>query len=315
MLNKVKKILILILIANIIMIFWGMDSPSQNSLIDVFLRFENEEIYFLNSPILVKIEITNKSVNNYFFEVAENLIFTVDFKVYNSYAEQVPYSKFYILSKATKEKVYTRTMLLTPNQSISYTVDISQWFEFKEGGNYYIQGLFYPSIERDQVFLTKNILKLELNPPKNLFPSEETAKQNVEAKKIQQNLKDIPPYKIVEMALKARIDHNWDLYFTFFDFDSYIIQYSKYKNIYLYASEQERLKIIEDFKKERISEFYNDLVHYEIKKSIIEKDKAIIYVYLEFKYKNIIEKFEGEFYLILKNQVWLISGYILVPIH
>ncbi len=315
MLNKIKKILMLILIANIIMIFWGMDSPSQNSLIDVFLRFENEEIYFLNSPILVKIEITNKSVNNYFFEVAENLIFTVDFKVYNSYAEQVPYSKFYILSKATKEKVYTRTMLLTPNQSISYTVDISQWFEFKEGGNYYIQGLFYPSIERDQVFLTKNILKLELNPPKNLFPSEETAKQYVEAKKIQQNLKDIPPYKIVEMALKARIDHNWDLYFTFFDFDSYIIQYSKYKNIYLYASEQERLKIIEDFKKERISEFYNDLIHYEIKKSIIEKDKAIIYVYLEFKYKNIIEKFEGEFYLILKNQVWLISGYILVPIH
>ncbi|HPC38085.1 MAG TPA: hypothetical protein PLF21_02110 [Exilispira sp.] len=315
MLNKIKKILMLILIANIIMIFWGMDSPSQNSLIDVFLRFENEEIYFLNSPILVKIEITNKSVNNYFFEVAENLIFTVDFKVYNSYAEQVPYSKFYILSKATKEKVYTRTMLLTPNQSISYTVDISQWFEFKEGGNYYIQGLFYPSIERDQVFLTKNILKLELNPPKNLFPSEETAKQYVEAKKIQQNLKDIPPYKIVEMALKARIDHNWDLYFTFFDFDSYIIQYSKYKNIYLYASEQERLKIIEDFKKERISEFYNDLIHYEIKKSIIEKDKAIIYAYLEFKYKNIIEKFEGEFYLILKNQVWLISGYILVPIH
>ena len=315
MINKTKKILLLLLFLNICNIFLGFDSNPNNNNIEVFLKFENEEIYFLNSPILIKIEITNKSPNNYFFEVAENLIFTVDFKVFTSYAEQVPYSKYYILSKATKEKVYTRTLMLTPNQSISYTVDISQWFEFKEGGIYFIQGLFYPSIERDQVFLTKNILNLELNPPKSFFPSEKTAKEYVQAKITQQNLKDLPPYKIVEMALKARIDHNWDLYFTFFDFDSYIIQYSKYRDIYLYASEQDRLKIIEDFKKERISEFYNDLIHFEIKKSIIEKDKAIIYVYLEFKYKNIIEKFDGEFYLILKNQVWLISGYILVPIH
>ncbi len=311
---SIKKILIMVLIFNLFILFVSMDNNNLSS-IEVFLKFENEEIYFLGSPILIKIEITNKSPNNYFFEVAENLMFTVDFKVFTSYAEQVEYSKYYILAKATKEKVYTRPVILSPFQSLSYTVDISQWFDFKESGYYLIQGLFYPSIERDQVMLTKNVLKLELNPPKSLFPSEATAAQYVQAKKTQQNLKDLPPYKIVEMALKARIEHNWDLYFTFFDFDSYIIQFSKYKNIYLYASEKDRLKIIEDFKKERIAEFYNDLIHFEIKKSIIEKDKAIIYVYLEFKYKNIIEKFEGEFYLILKNQVWLISGYILVPVH
>jgi hypothetical protein len=69
--------------------------------------------------------------------------------------------------------------------------------------------------------------------------------------------KKLPPYKIVEMALQARFDRKWDLYFSFFDFDSYIIQYTKYKTKYLYASEQDRLIIIEDFMKERISEFYN----------------------------------------------------------
>lgn len=313
--NKIIKISIILIINFLIFLFLGFQQDSTFNNLELYLKFENEEIYFLGSPIYIKIEITNKSPNNIFFEVAENLMFSVDFKVYNSYAEQVPYTKFYILSKSTKEKVYTRPVLLTPFQSLSYTVDISQWFDFKESGYYFIQGLFYPSIERDKVFLTRNILKLELNPPKSLFPSEKTASKYVEAKKIQQNLKDIPPYKIVEMALKARIERNWDLYFAFFDFDTYIIQYSKYKNIYLYASEQERLKIIEDFKKERISEFYNDLLHFEIRKSVIEKDKAIIYVYLEFKYKTTIEKFEGEFYLILKNQTWLISGYILVPIH
>lgn len=309
---KIKRNLLIFVFIIFLSIFLSFDTSNS---IEVFIKFENEEIYFLGSPIYVKIEITNKSTNNYFFEVAENLIFSVDFKVYTSYAEQVEYTKYYLLSRATKEKVYTRTVLLTPFQSLSYTVDISQWFDFKHSGEYFIQGLFYPSIERDKVIIAKNILKLELNPAKSLFPQEETAKQYVEAKKIQQNLKDLPPYKIVEMALKARIEHNWDLYFSLFDFDSYIIQYSKYRDNYLYSSEQDRLKIIEDFKKERISEFYNDLIYFEIKKSVIEKDKAIIYVYLEFKYKNIIEKFEGEFYLVLKNQVWLISGYILVPIH
>ncbi len=312
---KIKNIVILLIFIFSIFILFSFSSEDINNMIDLYLRFENEEIYFVGSPILVRIEITNKSPNNYFLEIAENLMFSIDFKVFTSYAEQVPYSKYYILAKATKEKVFTRSILLSPFQSMSYTVDISQWFDFKQSGIYFIQGLFYTSIERDQVILTKNILKLELNPAKSFFPSEKQASEYVEAKKIQKNLKDLPPYKIVEMALNARIEHNWELYFSLFDFDSYIIQFSKYRDIYTYASEKERLKIIEDFKKERIEEFYNELIHYEIKKSIIEKDKAVINVYLEFNYKNIIEKFEGEFYLVLKNQIWLISGYILVPIH
>jgi len=309
---KIKKILYFTILLIFISLILSFDIESS---LEVDIKFDSEQIYFLNSPIDVKFEKINKTAQNYYFEVAEDIIFSVDFKIYTSAGEEVPYSKQYILTKSTREKVYTRTILIAPFQSVSYIINISEWYDFQTSGLYFIQGIFYPSIERDSQIISKNVLKLELNPPKTFFPSATTAEKYVEAKKVQQNIRDLPPYKIVEMALQARIDRNWDLYFSFFDFDSYIIQYTKYKTKYLYASEQDRLKIIEDFKKERISEFYNDLIHYEIKKTVIEKDKAVVNVYLEFKYKDIIERYDSEFYLVLKNQTWLIYGYILVPIH
>ena len=41
MINKTKKIFLIFLVLNICAIFLGVDSPSNNSNIEVYLQFEN----------------------------------------------------------------------------------------------------------------------------------------------------------------------------------------------------------------------------------------------------------------------------------
>ncbi|MFN3411106.1 MAG: hypothetical protein ACK4YF_02970, partial [Exilispira sp.] len=81
----IKKALFIFIFLIFIFTIYSFSDDSDNQYIDVYLKFENEEIYFVGSPVLIRIEIMNKSPNNYFFEVAENLLFTVDFKIYTSY--------------------------------------------------------------------------------------------------------------------------------------------------------------------------------------------------------------------------------------
>ncbi|HPO60759.1 MAG TPA: hypothetical protein PLN45_04335 [Exilispira sp.] len=96
---KIKKILYFTILLIFISLILSFDIESS---LEVDIKFDSEQIYFLNSPIDVKFEIINKTAQNYYFEVAEDIIFSVDFKIYTSAGEEVPYSKQYILTKMAK---------------------------------------------------------------------------------------------------------------------------------------------------------------------------------------------------------------------
>lgn len=309
--QAIKKAILLLIF--IVILFFSSTTAKEN--IKCFIKFRSETIYFINQPIIIKFEIYNDTKDDFFIELSDDEFYNFDFKIFSEKGDRVNYSKGYIIAKRNKEKVFTRTILLNPGQSFSVEIDISKWFDFHQATTYYIQGIFYPSLSINEPIITQNILKLDLNPAL-ITQKEEKLKREVEVReKKTLDLKGLPPYKIVEMALEARQKRDWDLYFATFDYDKIMPSYNKYKTKYLYASEKQRLQLIEEFKKDMISQFYNDLVYFEIKRIVIEKDKSTVEVYLEYKYKNYIEKFECEYYLNLKNQVWLITGYILTPIH
>lgn len=307
----IKKFIILFLFANL---FLSPILYSENN-VKCFIKFRSETIYFIGQPIVIKFEIYNNTKDDFFIELSDDEFYNFDFKIFSEKGDRVEYSKQYIIAKRNREKVFTRTILLNPGQSFSVEVDISQWFDFQKATTYYIQGIFYPSLTLNEPIITQNILKLDLNPELTTQKEEELQKEVVTREKKTIDLKGLPPYKVLELALQARQKRDWDTYFATFDYDKIMPTYNKYKTRYLYASEKDRLQLIEEFKKDMISQFYNDLVYFEIKKIVIEKDEATVEVYLEYKYKNYIEKFEGEYYLNLKNQIWLITGYTITPVH
>jgi len=92
------------------------------------------------------------------------------------------------------------------------------------------------------------------------------------------------------------------------------MNYPSFRDKYKYASENARINLIEEFKKYIISTFYNDLLYFEIRKTLIEFENAKVDVYLEFSYKNYIEKYQAQYHLSLKDQIWLIKGYEITPV-
>ncbi len=293
-------------------IFISLFLISAADSLNCIIKFSNEHIYHIGNDININFEIKNNNKENVFLEIADDISYNFDFIIYTEQGDQVNYSKDFLIQKKTKDKIFTKSILLSPNQSFSVMINISNWFNFENAGTYFIQGIFYPSLEKNNRIQSENILKLELNPQVD----KESDSQNflVKRKTNLEHYKDIPPYTVIEMYLKARQERDWDTYFSFYDFDKIIPQYQKYKNRYRYASEKERLSIIENFKNEQINKFYNDLVSFNIQKTVIEKGKATVYVNEEFKYKNYFERFSSEYYLELQNQVWLIVGYNFTPI-
>ncbi|MCX8058603.1 MAG: hypothetical protein N3A58_04220 [Spirochaetes bacterium] len=291
--------------------FFIFSSQAYFNLICV-IKFSNEQIYYLGKPIVLKIEIINKSYNNYFLQIANDISYNFNFIIISSDGEQIEYKEDYILKKRSIDKVFTKEIMLSPNEAYSVEIDVNQWFDFKKEGMYFIQGVFYPYIDSNERIISQNILKLNLKP--KLEGETQIVKKVFQTEVERLKLKEIPPYKILELHLKARQRRDWNEFFLYIDFDSFIMNYPSYRDKYKYASESSRLNIIEDFKNYLISTFYNDLLYFEIRKVLIEIDRCKIDTYLEFSYKNYIEKYQAEYYLRLKDQIWLIIGYEITPV-
>jgi len=264
-----KRILIFVFFVIFFIIFSSQSYYNLNCVI----KFSNEQIYFIGKPIVIKFEIINKSFSNYFIQIANDISYNFSFIVISSDGEQVDYKDEFILKKKSIDKVFTKEIMLAPNESYAVEMDINEWFNLTKEGVYFIQGVFYPYIDSGERIVTQNILKLN-----------------------------------------SRQRKDWDEFFLYIDFDKFIMNYPSFRDKYKYASENARINLIEEFKKYIISTFYNDLLYFEIRKTLIEFENAKVDVYLEFSYKNYIEKYQAQYHLSLKDQIWLIKGYEITPV-
>lgn len=301
-----------IIFAIILFSFFFILSSQSYFNLSLIVKFSNETVYFLGKPIIIKVEVTNRSYNNYFFQIANDISYNFNFIIISSDGEQLDYKEEYILRRRSIDKIFTKEIMLSPNESYSIEIDINEWFDFKKDGSYFIQAIFYPYIDSSERIISQNVLKLNLKP--RVEGESQAVKKVFQTEVERTKLKDIPPYKIVELHLKARQRREWNEFFLYIDFDSFIMNYPSYRDKYKYASESSRINIIEDFKNYLISTFYNDLLYFEIRRVLIEFDKCKIDVYLEFSYKSFIEKYQAEYYLRLKDQTWLITGYEITPV-
>ena len=124
-------------------------SLNANGSLSASIKFADEEIYFIGRPIIIKFEVYNYSSSNYFIEIADDVSFNFDFKIFSDKGETIDYSKDYIIAKKNREKIFTKSILLAPGQSFAVEINISQWFDFKESGEFFIQGIFYPSVDKN----------------------------------------------------------------------------------------------------------------------------------------------------------------------
>jgi len=258
------------------------------------LLLPEKRSYALNETLYTEIRIINESPhkNPFSFRIDGNFFSQFYLTVRNALENETDYSLKYKQwlfdeknsaentsgENAGRERVFT----ILHGESVSFRIAINDWFAFEETGMFYISGFFKP-----QISLSKDNYSFEMIPSSfHIISGNPVQDKTVEIQKDaaqQKNLRDIPPYKIVEMHLKAQQRENWDDYLSVLDLVRFL--HTTYASTEIYeryrgARADEKKILINEFQSFLIKSIDYRITEFEIIESSIKKDIAVVRVAL-----------------------------------
>jgi len=289
--------------------------------IEFSIKFYNQNIYYLGSPIIVEVKVVNRAPDPYLFIASYNKIFTFDFEINTTTHRPVEHSIEYTVQRYQFQPVLNDEITLKQNEVYGARIDISRWFNFEQSGEYFIRGLFYPNLITDRnqkILYSSNELFLDLHPQ---YPEEVLEKVRIE--KVEKlKAQSLPPYEVVDFMLKALIEKNFEKYFLYINFEKFILQFENARQKYLNATDQKKPEVIEEFKAYLRGENklegipFSDTIpiDYNIEKTVIEKRDATVIVIETFKFGRLLEKKRYTYYFHKYGDIWLLENYEVVNI-
>jgi len=190
---------------------------------------------------------------------------------------------------------------IEPNEIIGIVIDLNKIYDLMPG-TYLLIGEFYPlSVLNNSAYVYKStsikiIVKEEINIDKTSIKKDEV-------------LKALTPEQAIRNFFDGKIEKDWKKFFSSIHLRELIKYFQVFRDSYNNATDDEKNKIIEDFK-----EFLKDLnsdekfIGYDIEEIVIKKDKAIARVVTTSRFQQLVIKREYKIGLMLHDQ-WYIYGY------
>lgn len=287
---------------------------SQQSEVDVNIRFFNKELYYPDSSIMIKVEITNRSGSPYHFELADNRIFNITFDVRTLTNEVLPQSQQLIIERSSNQRVYFRNVTIGPSEQFSFYEDLSDYVDITRPGAYVIQATFYPEINVPGVSpmgIRSNSLSLSIRPGMREMPLP-TAEDDVEMARLQKVSR--PPDEVVAYTLRARQRSQWDKFFLYLDVESLLKNDPARRRRYLQLSQEERMEMLQDYREQlRNEQVDGDIIvipeEFDIIKTEYTPEEATVQVIERFQYPGYVERKHYTYYLKKRDNVWFIYDY------
>lgn len=314
-----KKITIFIIT---FFIFFAHSLFAQMSMDDfkdtsVSIKFYDRTIYYPentpDNPIYVHITIRNNGNKTLRFKLADDRMFSEDFKAFNVKNINLEQTQQLIRKRTTNQYVYFREIALETGEEYSFIENVKDYLIFNEPSIYYLELAFYPELYKSKFLeLRSNRLTLEIRPSPNAAASTFLPVQSQTAQVLKPQ--DISPDKVVEQTIVARQKSLWDQYFLYIDLESLLKKDSLRKRQYQNSSSQDCAKMIEDFKSSLMTEKIDqDIVaipeKFEIKKTTYSQTEGKVIVIEWFKNKNFREKKEYTYYVRQRDGIWRIYDY------
>ena len=299
---------------------YNTNYSEKYSSIDVSIKYFNKQIYYIGDPIIVEFQIVNNGSDPFLFITSYNKIFTFDFEISSFTNRMMEHSDSYAINRRKFEPVFNDEITLKTNEVYGVRIDISEWFNFNEPGEFVIKGVFYPKLITDsgKKILTEKELYLYLNPAFT-----EMAKEKAREKEIKRlKAESLPPYEVIDFMLKSIMVRDYEKYFLYINFEKFIQQFKNARKKYFDAKDIDKPEIIEEFKlylmdKNTLEAVpYSDTIpiDFEIEKTVIEKRSAQVTVIETFKYLRLVEKKKYTYHLHLYGDKWLLEKYDVVNI-
>ncbi|MBA7683311.1 hypothetical protein ES703_91675 [subsurface metagenome] len=290
------------------------------SFIDISIRFYNKQIYYKGDPIIIEFQIVNNGSAPFLFITSYNKIFTFDFDISTLSNRKVEHSKDYTIQRRKVQPILNDEITLKQNEVYGVRINISEWFDFKEHGEYIVKGIFYPNLITDtgKKLLSEKELYLNLNPPYT-----EVLREKIRVEEIKKlKAESLPPYKVIDFILQALIDKDFEKYFLYIKMEKFIMQFENAKKKYLDARDTDKPEVLDIFKQYLKGENtlesipFSDTIptNYEIEETLIKKRDARVIVIEFFEYGLVTEAKKYTYHLHLYGDKWLVENYDVVNI-
>jgi len=281
--------------------------------IEFNIRYYDKKIYFPNSSIFVKAEITNNSAESYRFKLADARVFNLDFEVKTLQNRKIKHSEDYKIQKNPDNPVFFREITLAPGEQFSFVENLSRYVENFETGVYVVNALFYPELNRGinpEVF-TSNSLNLSVRPPAGV--PELAARIDEDTGEILRR-NPIPPDAVVDFLLTARQKSQWEKFLLYIDVEQLMLKSIEREKVYLRLSEEDRRAMVEEYRNELKMEVADETIvlipdEYTIKKTEYTPEKGKVLAELKFQYPGYKEIKEYTYYLHRKDRIWYVYNY------
>lgn len=298
---------------------------AQEQMPSVTIRFYDKTVYYpgngQENPVLIRVTISNNTSETMRFKLADNRIFSMDFNVVNSKNIRLEHTEEFIRKRSTNQPVFFREISLEPGEEYSFIENIKDYIEIPQSGIYYMDGYFYPELNRQTVMsadnpyikpVKSNRLTLEVRPSVgaaslSIVPTDPVTFDNL-------SRKQISPDQVITDTIIARQKNSWDEFFLYMDLEEMILRDSSLAKKFISESEDGRIRMIENYKiSMRNKSAALDIImvpnKFQIEKTAYTPTEGSVSVIQWFDYSTYSEKKRYTYYLHQKDGIWLIYDY------
>lgn len=286
--------------------------------VEVTAQFFNKTMYYPESskenPVYVHITVANRGTETLRFKLADDRMFSIDFKVFDAKNKELPATEDLIRKRTMQQTVYFREIALESGEEYSFTENLKNYVQITQPSIYYMEVIFYPELYKSKFSnsLVSNRMSLEIRPTPSAAGAGIIPVTPDNAAILQPER--ISPDKVVEQTIIARQRSLWDQFFLYMDLEEMLqrdpVRARKYKT----ASAIERARMLDSYKADlQLSRIDGDVVaipeRFTIDKTEYTQTEGIVTTTQWFKYNTFYEKKQYVYYLRQRDGIWQIYDY------
>lgn len=285
--------------------------------ISISIRYFDRTMYYPGeidtNPIKVHVSIKNNSPDTFRFKLADDRIFSLDFRVCTIKNTWLPQTSNIREKRTSNKTVYFREIAIESGEEYSFVENLKEYIDIAEPSLYYVEMNFYPELYKSKIIsIPSNRLALEIRPSPSAAAGTFIP---VEANSVAVLIpEEISPDKVVEQTIIARQKSLWDQYFLYMDVEAMLMRNPASNKRYTRSSADERERMIANYKADLMqARIDNDIVavpeKFEIEKTVYTKTEGMVTVTEWFKYPNFHEKKSYVYKVRQREGIWQIYDY------
>jgi hypothetical protein len=293
------------------------------------MRFYDKKVYYAqgsrDEPINVLLTIANNNPYPFYFKIADDRAFSVDFDVRTTMNRPVPQADMLVRKRSESGQVYFRTVSIEPGESFSFVEDVRDYVSLLNEGTFVVQAKLYPelfkqfgtaapAVQQPNVSpIVSNRLILNIKPPTVLGADGVPVALDVETNAILVREK-LSPDQMITYVLTARQKSQWEKFFLYIDLKSMITRDEVRRRQWNQESEEGRLRMLTRYRAElQESRVDGDIVvipmRFDVQRVNYGVEEGTVVVLEWFQVGAYVEKKQYTYNIQRQEDVWVVVNY------